>query len=172
MTFNRFWMSLQNWQISRKGHKMNDSFQTTCDQILVFTLDELVYALPLSIVVRVIQAVEIRHLPKASEMVMGVVSFHGEIIPVINIRKRFSLPVREIELENQFIILQTAKQHVGLVVDSVIGIHDLEHYQLVSKEKAFPYTDYVSGIAKVENSIVLILDEQKVMDEALSTIEK
>ena len=92
-------MSSQNWQTSRKGYEMNDLFQTTTNQILVFILDELTYALPLQAVVRIIQAVEIRHISKASGIVMGVASFHGKIIPVTNIRnsQRFNLPIRKIE---------------------------------------------------------------------------
>jgi len=109
--------------------------------------------------------------------VSGVVNFHGEIIPVINIRQRFNLPGREIESEDQLIIARTSKRLVALVVDSVTGVQEIDPCQLVGAEEAFPYTDYLSGIAKVENNIVLIhdlekflsLDEQQVMDEALAT---
>lgn len=159
---------------------MNDLNSIENQTIVLFSLDELRYALYLSAVERVVRTVEITPLPKAPEIVMGIVNFHGEIIPVINIRKRFNLPEREIELDDQLIIARTSKRLVGLVVDSVSDVHELGHYQLTDTEGAFPYADYLSGIARIENNIVLIhdlekflsLDEQQVMNEALSTGEK
>jgi len=148
--------------------------------IVLFSLDEQRYALYLSAVERIVLTVEITPLPKAPEIVMGIINFHGEIIPIINIRKRFNLPAREIELDDQLIIARTSKRLVGLLVDSVSGVHELEQLQLTGTEGAFPYADYLSGIARIENNIVLIhdlekflsLDEQQVMDEILSTGEK
>lgn len=148
---------------------MNDLKNIENQIIVLFGLDEQHYALDLSTVERVIHIVEITSLPKASEIVMGVINFHGEVIQVINIRKLFSLPVREIELDEQLIIVRTSKQLIALAVDSVTGIHELKHCQLTGAEETFSCTDYLSGIAKVDNNIVLILDVQKVMDEALYT---
>jgi purine-binding chemotaxis protein CheW len=148
---------------------MNDLKNIETQIIVLFGLDEQRYALNLSTVERVIPIVEITLLPKASEIVMGVINFHGEVIQVINIRKLFNLPVREIELDDQLIIVRTSKQLIALAVDSATGIHELKHCELTGAGEAFSCTDYLSGIAKVDNNIVLILDEQKVMDEALYT---
>lgn len=145
--------------------------------IVLFNLDEQHYGLYLSVVVRVVLTVEITPLPKAPDIVMGVVNFHGEIIPVINIRKRFNLPIREVELDDQLIIARTSKRIVALVVDSVSGVHNLKSSQLIDTSESFQYTDYLSGIAKVEDGIVLIhdlekflsLDEQQQIDKALTT---
>ena len=68
-----------------KKDKMNGSLQTVTDQIVVFSLDELLYALPLQAVVRVIHAVEIRHLPEAPEIISGIINVQGRIIPVADI---------------------------------------------------------------------------------------
>ncbi len=59
---------------------------------IVFTLDEQRYALHLSAVERVICVVEITPLPKAPEIVLGIINVGGQIIPVIDMRKRFRLP--------------------------------------------------------------------------------
>ena len=71
---------------------------------VVFTLDGLFYAVSLSAVSRVIRAVEITPLPKAPPIVLGVINLGGRIIPVVNIRKRFLLPERELELTDQLIV--------------------------------------------------------------------
>jgi len=73
-------------------------------QLIVFTLDAQRYALHLSAVERAIRMVEITPLPKAPEIVIGVVNIHGAVIPVLNIRKRFRLPEREPDLGDQLIV--------------------------------------------------------------------
>ena len=68
------------------------------DQLLVFALGDQRCALYLPVVDRVVRMVEITPLPKAPDIVLGVVNVHGEVIPVINVRKRFGLPQRDIAL--------------------------------------------------------------------------
>ena len=75
-------------------------------QCVVFTLDERFYAIRLSAVSRVVRAVEITPLPKAPPIVIGVINLGGRIIPVVNIRRRFRLPERELELTDQLIVAQ------------------------------------------------------------------
>ena len=145
-------------------------------KIVLFSLDEPRYALYLSTVERVVRAVEITPLPKAPDIVLGVINFQGEIIPVIDIRDRFHLPGRERELEDQFIIAHTSKRLVVLAVDSVAGVYEIDTPQIVEVEGAFPYTDYISGIAKVDTRIILItdlekflsLDEEIILNKALT----
>jgi len=157
---------------------MGDRNNIGNQKIVLFSLDEPRYALYLSAVERVVRAVEITPLPKAPNIVLGIINFQGKIIPVIDIRQRFHLRRREINLEDQFIIARTSKRLVVLVVDSVTGVYELEHHQVVDAEVAFPYTDYLSGVAKIETNIVLIndlekflsLDEEKILDQALSGV--
>lgn len=145
-------------------------------KIVLFSLDEPRYALYLSTVERVVRAVEITPLPKAPDIVLGVINFQGEIIPVIDIRDRFHLPLRERDLEDQFIIAHTSKRLVVLAVDSVAGVYEIDTPQIVEVEGAFPYTDYISGIAKVDTKIILItdlekflsLDEEIILEKALT----
>ena len=154
-----------------------DDIKINKNQIIVlFKLDEVTYGLHLSAVERVVNAVEITPLPMAPEIVMGVINFQGNIIPVMNLRKRFNLPLREIEPEDQLVIAHMQQRLVMLPVDTVSGIHELESYQLSDKEGVLVYTDYLSDIAKIDDDIVLIHDlekfllpdEQKMLDESLS----
>jgi hypothetical protein len=85
-------------------NKLNDLNATSLQYILVFSLDEPLYALPLSSVERVVPAVEITPLPKAPEFVLGVINVHGQVIPVMDIRQRLRLPTRPVGLEDRFIL--------------------------------------------------------------------
>ncbi len=159
---------------------MNAASKEENQTIVLFNLDGQHYGLYLAAVDRVVPVVEIASLPKAPDIVLGVVNFHGEIIPVINVRKRFNLPIRALELNDQLIIARTSKRLVALVVDSVLGVQELRNSQLVNIEESFRYTNYLAGIAKVDDDIVLIhdlekflsLDEQQQIDKVLSKGKK
>jgi purine-binding chemotaxis protein CheW len=154
---------------------MNNSLAQT-GKIVLFTLDEPRYALYLSSVERVVRAVEITPLPKAPEIVLGVINAQGRILPVLDIRKRFRLPAREISVDDRFIIARTARRPVALVVDSVAGVRELTDQQMVSVEQSLPFAEYLKGVAKLEDNLVLIhdldqflsLDEERVLDTALA----
>ncbi|MGH9857936.1 MAG: chemotaxis protein CheW, partial [Acidobacteriota bacterium] len=95
-------------------------------QAVVFLLNEQRYALKLSVVGRIVRAVEVTGLPKAPEIVLGVIRIEGRIIPVMNMRKRLHLPEKEIDLSDQFLIAQTARRIVALEVDAVLGVVDYD----------------------------------------------
>jgi purine-binding chemotaxis protein CheW len=161
-------------------NKMSESIFTMTDQIVMFTLDELLYALPLPSVVRVIHAVEIRHLPKAPEIISGIINVKGRIIPVADIRKRFGLEAREIDLNDRLIIADTGKRHVAILVDTVTGIRDLAPGQQKQAKETLPFAEHLKGVAKVDDELILIydleqflsLDEEKELDQALKTKSK
>ena len=155
--------------------KMSDTFHTTTEQIVVFTLDELQYALTLNTVVRVIHAVEIRPLPKAPEIISGIINVQGQVIPVIDTRKRFGLAEREIEIDDHMIISDTGKRIVALLADAVNGIRKLEPGQLNPAGETLHFAKYLKGVAKTGDGIILIydleqflsLDEEKILEKAL-----
>ena len=149
--------------------------QTAPNQVVLFTLDEPRYALPLSAVERVVRAVEITPLPKAPEIVLGAIDAQGRVIPVVDVRKRFRLPAREMDVDDRFILARTSRRVVALVVDSVIGIRTLAAGEVVSAEE-LPFAEYIQGVAKTPDGLILIhdldrflsLDEEHMLDAALS----
>ena len=132
---------------------MNESLQ-----LVVFTLDELCYALHLPSVERAIRMIEITPLPSAPEIVFGVINLHGAVIPVLNIRKRFSLPEREPDLGDQLIIAHTARRAVALAVDTVSDVVDLPSGELVAPEMILPQLEFVEGVVKLDDGLVFIHD--------------
>jgi len=151
--------------------------RTDRNYIVVFVLEEPRYALPLSVVERIVRAVEITLLPKAPEIILGVINMQGQILPVIDIRKRFRLPTREIHLEDHFIIARTPRRNVVLTVDSVVGVREPKSHEMMSAEQVFPFAEYIQGVARIEDNIILIndldqflsIDEERMLDLALST---
>lgn len=128
------------------------------DQIVVFIIAEQRYALNLATVERIVRVVEVTHLPKAPDIVLGIINVQGRIIPVINIRKRFGLPEREINLRDQLIIAQTLKHGLALLVDTVSGVIEYSEHDVVGAQEVIPGAGYVKGMIKLDDGINLILD--------------
>lgn len=131
------------------------------NQFVVFSIEGLKYALSLSAVERVVRAVEVTPLPKAPDIVIGAINVGGRITPVVNIRKRFQLPEREIALSDQIIIANIKDGTIALVVDSVSGVIERSEEEVVKAEKIVTGMDYVNGVVKFEDDMVLIHDIEK-----------
>ena len=126
--------------------------------LVSLVLDEHRYALPLNQVERVIPSIEITPLPYAPEIIAGVINFLGRIIPIVNIRKRFRLPERDITLDDQIIISKTTARPVALVVDQVIGVIEIPVAAVTNAEKILPGMKYTEGVIKLEDGMILIHD--------------
>ncbi len=144
-------------------------------RLVVFGLEERRYGLPLELVERVVRIVEITPLPKAPDIVLGVVNVQGRVIAVANVRKRFGLSERELRLSDQLIIARTPRRPVALVVDAVSAVVEYAEGQAAAAQAIVPGTDYIAGVVKLADGMVLIqdlgrflsLDEERHLDEAM-----
>jgi purine-binding chemotaxis protein CheW len=158
---------------------VRDAEATTNTQgrVAVFTLGDQRYALPLSAVERVVRVVEVTPLPQAPDIVLGVVNVQGRVIPVVNPRRRFRLPERGIALTDQLVIAHTTRRPVALVVDAVTGVLEYSGREAVGARDIVPGMEYVEGVVKLADGLVLIhdldrflsLDEVTALDRAIES---
>jgi len=106
--------------------------------VLPFALDRQRYALFLSSVGRVYRTVEVTPLPKAPPIILGIINVRGGIIPVVDMRKRFGLPEREIAPNVQMIIAQTPRQNVALMADGVNAVIDIDEREIIRPDRVLP----------------------------------
>lgn len=145
-------------------------------QLVVFTVHEQRYALHLSTVERVVRAVEITPLPKAPEIVLGVINVQGRVVPVVNLRKRFRFPERPIEVADRLIVARTPRRSVVLVVDGVSGVVERPENEVIGSGRILPGLEYLEGVVKLEDGMILIhdldkflsLQEERKLDDALN----
>jgi purine-binding chemotaxis protein CheW len=148
--------------------------------VLVFSLDEPQYALPLSAVERVVRAVGITPLPKAPSIVLGVINAKGTIIPVLDVRSRFRLPFKEITCDDRFILARTPIRVVALAVNGVSGIREVAMDAIAVAKVTLPFAGYIHGVAALDDGLVIINDldsflslgEEDALAMALSGSEK
>jgi len=128
-------------------------------QYFVFGLEDQRYALALATVLKVIRAVEFTFLPEAPENLLGLINIGGEIIPVLDIRKRFHLPNREIDLNDRIIICKGAARTIAFVADVVEGVVEFAPEELNEAVHILPEMEhYIEGVGKLNDDTVLIYD--------------
>jgi purine-binding chemotaxis protein CheW len=149
-------------------------------QLVLFALDEQRYALDLASIERAVRVVDVTPLPAAPSTVLGIVNVGGDIVPVYNLRRRFRLVERDIDLADQLMIARTSRQKVALLVDSVNGVLEVAEEAIASAEKILPEMEYVRGVVKLPGGLVLIhdldqflsADEERILDEALKSASR
>jgi len=149
-------------------------------KLVTFSLDDRKFALYVSAVQRIIRVVEVTALPKAPEIVVGIINMQGQVIPVFDIRMRFHLPAREVQLNDELIIATTEMRTVAFIVDSVNDVIETPEEKIIAAEQILPELEYVEGVMKTEGGMVLIHDlekflslhEEKALDEALEALNR
>jgi purine-binding chemotaxis protein CheW len=144
-------------------------------RLVVFRLDERRYALPLTVVERVVRAADVTPLPKAPAIVLGAINVQGRVLPVLNVRRRFLMPDREIGPGDWFLFAHTARHTVVLVVDELEGVVERPQTEIVPSTQIAPGLEQFPGVLRLDDGLVLIhdlerflsSDEARALDEAM-----
>jgi purine-binding chemotaxis protein CheW len=125
---------------------------------LVFYLGGQRYGLRSADVVETVRAVAIAALPKAPPIVEGVVNLRGRIVPVLDVRNRFSLPPKPLDPDDHLIIARTSNRIVALRVDRASDFVSLAEDDVVSATEIPSVGAMVVGVAKLRDGLVIIHD--------------
>lgn len=146
-------------------------------QLLIWTLDGQRYALPLAAVERVVRAVAVTPFPAAPGIVCGIVNVQGQVVAVIDLRRRLQLPARELALSDQIVLACTARRRLALIADAVSGVAECADDAVVAAGRIVPAAaDCMSGVLTLDDGMILIhdldrflsLDEELALEKALS----
>ncbi|MFO7599555.1 MAG: chemotaxis protein CheW [Candidatus Desulfacyla sp.] len=134
----------------------------TSSYYLVFTLDDQSYALCLEAVERVVRMVQLTLVPEAFDILSGLINVRGTVVPVLDIRKRFRLPPREVEIQDRMIVSKTSSRSIAIIVDRIEGLFEFDPDEM--REAGEILTDMegrVEGIGISGDHTVLIYDINK-----------
>ena len=126
--------------------------------VLVFTLDERLFSLAVTSVERVVAAVEVTPLPGAPDVVLGVVDVAGALVPVLDLRRRLGVAPREVTVDDQFVLTQTPRGLVAVVVDRVTSVSRLSADAARSLGEACAPVGCVVTALHTAEGLVLALD--------------
>lgn len=135
-------------------------------ELLVFRLEDERYAAPLAATRRIFQAVAVTRLPGAPRLIEGIVSVHGDLTPVFDLRSRFGLPAREMRPEDHLILVEAGRQNALLHVDAVEQVAYVDREALVEPERVVAGASPLSGVGRLADGLVLIHDLDRFLTEA------
>ena len=142
----------------------------TLTQIVAMRLSDEDYGIPILQIQEILRLTEVTHIPNMPDFIEGVLNLRGKIIPVLDLRKRFHLKITENTDKTRIVIVEAENQTMGLVVDSVSEVINLKREQLDSVPHSITSieTEYLMGVAKIDNRLVVLLD----LGKLLNSIEK
>jgi len=134
-------------------------------QLVMFVVDGQRYALPLDVVERVTRSVEVTPLPEVPPIIQGAINLQGRVVPVLDLRKRFRLPAREIGTADHFVIARSSNGPVALPVDEALGLlRDMTGENLPAAE-IVPNLPYVHDVFLFGPEMVFVLDIDTVLSD-------
>jgi purine-binding chemotaxis protein CheW len=129
--------------------------ETNARQLLVFSLGEEEYALPVTSVQEIIHYTQPRAVASEAHWIQGVISLRGKIIPVADLGARLGL-VTEAGDGGKIVVVESGSVTAGVVVDDVDEVLTIEEEQLDAVPAAG--TEAIDGIVKIDDRLIILLD--------------
>lgn len=146
--------------------------KTKAPKFLTFQLGSESYGMEILKVREIVGVIAITPVPRTPDYVLGVVNLRGKVIPVVNIRSKFGMEDVEYTEETCIIIVALEEIEMGIVVDNVSEVLSISDEQM---EEAPTFgteveTEFILGMGKLKDKVILVLDIGKVLTESDSSI--
>ncbi len=137
-------------------------------QLVSFNIGSEEFGVDILKVQEINRMVEITRVPQAPHYVEGVINLRGKVIPIIDLRKRFNLEVKEYDKNTRIVVVDINGSIMGMVVDSVSEVLRLPSNTIEPPPEivAGINSEYIKGVAKLEDRLLIFLDLSKVIDVA------
>ncbi len=140
---------------------------TLKDKYLTFYTDNQLFGISIADVVQIVGMQDITAVPEFPSYAKGVINLRGIIIPIIDVRLR--LKKEEIKYDERTCIIVTNIKdgYIGFIVDSVNEVTNIFTDNISNPpQMGNDYVNtYITGIAKLNNNIVLLMDLKKILNE-------
>lgn len=138
------------------------------NQFVVFRLGKEEYGIDIHKVTTIERMTCITRVPKTAEFVEGVMSLRGEIVPVIDLRKRFNLPKVDDTDESRIIVFKVEDVVLGMIVDMVTEVVSIpiENMEGVSSLANDHLANYVYGVGKIGDRIITLLNLESLIENS------
>lgn len=146
---------------------LEEKISDTAEQWVTFYLDNEKYGIKVMQVQEVLRVTEIAPVPGAPDYVLGIINLRGNVVTVIDTRKRFGLPEHELSDDTRIVIIEAENQVVGILVDSVAEVVDLlpnniETAPNVGNDES---SKYIQGVSSLENDLLILIDVFKLLSD-------
>ena len=154
-------------------HLINEVLEedTTKDKYLTFEIDKENYGVEIIYIKEIISVSAITLVPHVPSYLKGIINLRGDIIPVIDVRERFMIPVKEYDELTCIVVIENSDYILGLIVDNVKEVTFIDEERVVNTPSAKLRfrNQFIKNIGKTgepnEENVILLLDLDKVLME-------
>lgn len=136
------------------------------NKYVIFKLDQEYYGLPIDSVISIEKMGQTTRVPNAPDYIKGVTNLRGEVIPIIDLRKKLGMETKDLDRNSRTIVVSLNETIVGLIVDTsseVLEI-DKENIDKPPTNENEEFIEYVNGIGKTEERLIILLDLVKILE--------
>ncbi|MFO7788063.1 MAG: chemotaxis protein CheW [Halospina sp.] len=143
-------------------------------QYVTFRLADETYGLNVMQIQEVLRYTEIAPVPGAPDYVLGIINLRGNVVTVIDTRRRFGLPDGEVTDSTRIVVLEAEEQVIGIMVDAVAEViyirqSEIESAPNVGNEES---ARFIHGVCNREGELVILVAFEKMLtDEEWAEIE-
>lgn len=144
---------------------MAEELMANENQYVVFRLGRETYGLEISVILEIITMQTITEVPGTEGYIEGVINLRGRVIPVFNLHKKFELAKGEITRSTRIVVVEVEGHNIGMLVDGVSEVVKITLNMVEHPSSIFSDIDkeYLAGVAKLEDKLVILLDLVKVL---------
>ena len=137
-------------------------------KLVTFDLGSDVFAAEVFAVERVLRHVQPNSVPDVPEWIAGVIEYSGGVIPVVEMRRRMGLDPAEVSHDTRILVFAASGGRIGAIVDAVHEVATIPKASINPPPPMFRglAAEFVRGIAKVRDQLVVILDVDRVLTSA------
>ena len=135
------------------------------NQFLTFKVADEEYGVDVLKVQEIIRYREPTKMPNAPDIVKGVINFRGEVIPMVDLRKKFNLELIDYDDFTVVIILEVKSKIVGIIVDMVSDMLSFNDEDIQTNLEFGSHVDmkFIKGMARLEDRLIILLYLDKLL---------
>ncbi|MFS8501327.1 MAG: chemotaxis protein CheW [Caldicoprobacter sp.] len=133
-------------------------------QFVVFKLGDEMYGALIHNIQEIILPVKPTKVPNNPDFIEGVIDYRQEVVPVLDLKKRFRLGGSDYGREARFIVAEVGKKKVAFIVDEVTEILRVDSSRISEPPEMTKINkDYIAGVVKLDSGLIILLDLSKVL---------
>jgi purine-binding chemotaxis protein CheW len=134
---------------------------------VTFRLENEKYGINVMQVQEVLRVTEIAPVPGAPDYVLGIINLRGNVVTVIDTRKRFGLQTKDMDDSTRIVIIESENQVVGILVDSVAEVVDIRTSEIeqapnVGTEES---AKFIQGVSSIDGELLILVDLNKLLTD-------
>jgi len=136
-------------------------------KVLIFSINNQEYATDITEVERIIGYEEPTKLPDSPIFVTGVITYEGNILPVLSLSKKFNLPYNENINEAKIVVAKQDNTKIGIIVDVVSEVKDVNGKNIETPPEIVAGISrrYIKGLIKLDKKIIIFLNLSTILSE-------